>query len=99
MIVILCNSHEGALKAFNYFLYFLDVYYPSCIREIYDACYCVETDDDLRYIFVDWRLAPVFADMTPDLIEVNRFFEDWEIFCGERGNQNKDILEYFRKED
>lgn len=56
MIVILCNSFEEAQDSYDQFVSFLDSFEPWSIKETYNAAYCVETDDDLRYIFIDRRL-------------------------------------------
>lgn len=73
MIVILCPSFYDAMDAYDIFVSFLEHAEPFSIRRTYDSCYCVETDDDLRYIFTDYRLRNVFR--TPDTIDVDEFFE------------------------
>lgn len=74
MIVVLCNSFEDSKKAFEIFLNYLN--WECCvIKENYEACYCVETDDDLRYIFIDYRMKNIFDKMTPDFLDVEEFFE------------------------
>lgn len=73
MIVILCNSFEEAMDAYDMFLSFLEEFEPFSIRKTYRVCYCVETDDDLRYIFTDYRMEKIFD--SPDKIDVDRFFE------------------------
>lgn len=74
MIVVLCNSFEEVKDAFDIFLDFLE--WDCCeIQKIYHACYCVETDDDLRYIFIDHRMKNLFKNMAPDFLDVEEFFE------------------------
>lgn len=74
MIVILCPSFEDAIHAYDIFVSFLEDINPWAIKKTYNASYCVETDDDLRYIFTDYRLRNVFH--TPDKIDMEQFFED-----------------------
>lgn len=76
MIVVLCNSFEEAQESFYIFLDFLETYEPSSISKVFKPAYCVETDDDLRYIFVDYRFRNLFHSFcTPDIIEKDEFFE------------------------
>lgn len=76
MIVILCNDFEDAKDSYDMFVSFLEEYEPFSIRRTYDASYCVETDDDLRYIFIDHRLKSVFQNFDkPDEVGVDEFFE------------------------
>lgn len=76
MIVILCNSFEEAQDGYDMFVSFLEENEPWYIRTTYDASYCVETDDDLRYIFVDYRFEALFKTFdNPDVIEMDEFFE------------------------
>lgn len=81
MIVILCNSFETAKDGFEAFLGFLEEYEPQSISKVFKASYCVETDDDLRYIFVDRRFKPLFQTFDkPDEIELEQFFEGIDDF-------------------
>lgn len=75
MIVILCESWKAACKAYSLFLNFLEDNEPWSIKTIYNHTNCVETDDDLRYIFVDYRMQNVFNDLRPDIIYAQDFFE------------------------
>lgn len=80
MIVVLCDSFSSAQKAFDFFMCILECDYPGVIRRKYESELCVETDDDLRYIFVDWRMSEIFREMTPDIMDEEDFFEgleDW----------------------
>ena len=47
MIVILCDSFDDAKEAFEIFLDYLN-WECYVIKQNFKACYCVETDDDLR---------------------------------------------------
>lgn len=78
MIVVLCNSFWDVKDAYDCFVTFLEENEPWSIVETYDAAYCVETDDDLRFIFVDYRMQNLFKDMTPDYIDMVEFFEGLE---------------------
>lgn len=73
MIVILCNSFEDAKNGFDMFIDFLETYEPLHISRIFESSYCVETDDDLKYVFVDHRLKSLFLDC--DCVELGEFFE------------------------
>lgn len=76
IIVILCNSFEEAQDGYDIFVSFLEKYEPWSIRNTFNASYCVETDDDLRYIFVDHRLKSSFYTFDrPDEIWLEDFFE------------------------
>lgn len=76
MIVILCNSFEDAKDAYDCFVTFLENYEPFSIKRTFNASYCVETDDDLRYIFVDYRFEKLFQQFdTPDYVDMEEFFE------------------------
>lgn len=79
MIVVLCNSFEEAQFSYDIFVEFLDENHPWNIKCRHDAAYCVETDDDLKYVFVDYRFEHLFNKS--DVIDVNTFFEgitQWE---------------------
>lgn len=77
MIIIFCDSFEDAQFAYEAFIDFLEEYEPYRIKKAYDAAYCVETDDDLRFIFVDYRFKPLFHTFCrPDEISDIDFFKD-----------------------
>ena len=75
MIVILCESFKDAKEAFDIWLRILSWENPRSIRTIYKNSCCVETDDDLRYIFVDQRMRSVFDKMRPDILTAEKFFD------------------------
>lgn len=75
MIVVLCDSFQDAQDAFDVFVQFLEEVEPFSILEVYENCLCVDTDDDLRYVFVDYHLANEFSKMTPDILDADEFFE------------------------
>lgn len=76
MIAILCPSFAEAKDAFYMFLKAIQDVEPWRIQYIYDASYCVETDDDLRYIFTDYRLGALYSKiLKADLIDQDEFFE------------------------
>jgi hypothetical protein len=81
MIVILCGSFKEASKAFESFLDFLlyGDYTPEVTRVWVDSN-CVETDEDLRYIFVEHGYGKVFESMNADLIDICDFFEDFDAY-------------------
>lgn len=80
MIIILCDSWKDACDAYDCFLVFLEINEPFAIRKEFHYCNCVETFDDLRYIFIDYRVAKIFRDMKPDVIDVHDFFEGIEYY-------------------
>lgn len=75
MIVILCKSFKSACQAFQLFLEFLVDNEPWSIRNRFESVNCIETNDDLRYIFIDSRCAGVFEPITVDILTVQEFFE------------------------
>lgn len=55
---------------------FLETYEPLSISKVFEYSYCVETNDDLRYIFVDYRFSPLFHGLCrSDEIDMEEFFE------------------------
>lgn len=76
MIVILCDDFWQAVDRFHQFVEFISVFGHEEIVEMYDKAYCVITDADLKYVFVDWRLAPLFKDTEADIIDEGEFFEN-----------------------
>lgn len=76
MIIILCDSWIDATDAFNMFCSFLERYEPFMIQLDDRNSLRVITDDDLVYIFIDYRFKDVVADERTDVIEVDEFFED-----------------------
>lgn len=82
MIVILCDSFQDAQDSFDIFVQFLEEIEPFSIREVFEQCLCVDTDDDLRYVFIDYHLVNEFNKMTPDILDANEFFEDLEEYYG-----------------
>lgn len=73
MIVVLCSSFEEAQFAYGVFVEFLDGNYPWNIKHCHDAAYCVETDDNLKYVFVDYRFERLFNKS--DVVDVDELFE------------------------
>lgn len=80
MIVVLCDSFEDAQDGYDIFVSFLEDIDPFLIKKTCNASYCVETDDDLRYIFVDYRFRPLFQKFEEpvDEIDLDRFLNDIE---------------------
>lgn len=79
MIVVLCETFEDAKEAFGIFLNYLNwECYP--IKQNFEACYCVETDEDLRYIFIDYRMKNIFKDITTDFLDVEEFLDDFRSY-------------------
>lgn len=75
MIVILCDDFYQAVDRFYQFLEYLYIMECGEIRTVYEHAYCVETYSDLKYVFVDYRMADCF-DNRADLIGEAEFFEN-----------------------
>lgn len=78
MIVILCDSFQDAQDSYWLFLEYIEETMPSysIIRAI-DAALLIDTDDDIRYMFVSWRYqGSLFEDQNVEFIEKEVFFED-----------------------
>lgn len=76
MIVILCDNYKDAITAFNVFLDCIKYNTLSSVIKCWPEACCLETDDDLRYIFIDYRFKNLFNRHTPDFIDVEDFFMD-----------------------
>lgn len=75
---ILCNSFEGVRYAFSDFMDFLETFDPFLISKVYEYSYAIETVEDIRYIFIDYRFEPMFKRMKDTmLIGSDEFFEDF----------------------
>lgn len=76
MVLVLCDSFEDAQNGFGCFLDFLETYEPFSISKVFEFSYCVETDDDFRYIFIDRRMRKLFYSFDrPDEVELDDFFD------------------------
>lgn len=73
MIVILCESDEKAHDKFDLFMQVLIDNECDSITRIWPECCAVETDSDLKYIFVDHRMEPLFEKMGADIIDEDDF--------------------------
>lgn len=82
MIVILCSSFYRAVEAYQEFLDFIEWFDPYLIKKNYPHSYCIETEEDLRYIFVDYRMEDLFIKMKADIIDDDEFFQDMDILYG-----------------
>ena len=82
MIVILCDSYQDAQDSYWLFLEFMSETIPpwSAIRAI-DAALIIDTDDAIRYMFVNFRYQDlIFRDKNVEFVDRDSFFEDllWE---------------------
>lgn len=76
MTVIICNSFDQSRDAFSLFMDFLEKFDCFLIREVYEYSYSVETVENIRYIFADYRLENMFRNHgVSDFIDVEQFFE------------------------
>lgn len=80
MIVVLCDSFEEAVSAFKIFLDFLLNNEPWHRLKIFDYANMVETDDNLRYIFVSYEYSETFKNMKPDLVDLYDFLNGIDEF-------------------
>ena len=80
MIVIFCSSFAEAQEAYDLFINMLEENNPLCILETDPHMLTIETDDNLRYVFIDYNLLPLFEQLTPDILDVDTFFYDWETY-------------------
>lgn len=87
MIVVLCDSYYQAGEAYRAFLFYLyqDSNRKEEVSKTYPHCYCVETDVDFRYIFIDRRMKNSFSEKDCDFIDVEEFFEAVEDYYDEYG--------------
>lgn len=76
MIVVLCESFQHATDTFLYFLGMLEDW---TIKQVFLCSNCVETDDDLRYIFIDERYESLFEDKTDDIMYYEDFLDGMEV--------------------
>lgn len=76
MVVILCDSDRDAKNAFLEYLDILEYYDCTLIKNVYYSSYCIDTDEDLRYVFIYWRFRDLFKDSDPDYIWQGDFFEN-----------------------
>lgn len=73
MIAILCKDMWRAKQAFELFMQVLMDNEPYSITRVWSECNCVETDSDLKYIFIDYRMEPMFQKMKADIINEDEF--------------------------
>lgn len=76
MIVILCDSWQDAMDAYNCFLDFLEQNEPDHIDHCDSYGYYIQTDDDIRYIFTDYRWESTFEKiMGVEFVNSDQFFD------------------------
>lgn len=63
MFVILCNSFEEARSNFEDFISYLEECEPDSIVHIYKHSFGVDTDCDIRYVFIDYRMRGLFRNL------------------------------------
>ena len=76
MIIVVCNSHQDAHDAFDIFCSFCERYEPFMLTEIDRYSLRCVAEDDLIYIFIDYRFTEVLAKEEADIIDVDEFFEE-----------------------
>lgn len=78
MIVVLCDDWWEAINCYNAFIAFGKEVEPGWITECDRFSLMVRTDDDLCYIFIDYRFEKVFTEFCNpkyEFISSDRFFE------------------------
>lgn len=80
MIVILNTSYLDAQHHYDYFLWYLETFYPESIKRRYDEECCVELTDDLRYIFINRRYSKLFSKYRPDFVESSDFLSKLDLY-------------------
>lgn len=75
MIVVLCEDFDTAVLEFRYFLDFLNLC-AERVLHIYESANAVETDDNLRYIFIDHKFYKIFLPMKPDFVDIYDFIDE-----------------------
>lgn len=77
MVVIYCQNYQQAEQDFYYFLSILQQEESWTINQVFDNQLCVETDDDLRYLFVDPYLFTKYYnnEKENDIVEAEEFFD------------------------
>lgn len=76
MIAIICESFSMAKNDFWFFMTLLYQSEPWRVQRVWPNEYCVETDDDLRFIFIEKSMIPVFESLNADFIYSYDFFDD-----------------------
>lgn len=79
MIVILCPSMQDAIDAFDIFVESLCEWE---IQRCFESSLCVETTDDIKYLFIDERFEYRFDRFREDIVSVDEFLEDMEDWKG-----------------
>lgn len=74
MIVVLCESFRKAQDTFYEFVDALRDSGEWVIKEVWPSEYCVETDDDLRYIFIDEMYGHLFNPYKTDFVGADELF-------------------------
>lgn len=85
MIVVLCESFQEAKESFQYFLEYLNGYDSFLIKSVNRYANWIETIEDLKYVFIDYRFAKCYRDVGVDFIGHDCFFEDADFYyenCG-----------------
>ena len=74
VVIVMCDTWKDAQRAYKIYQELLDDNEPpSFIVERNDYCCCLQTDEDIRYIFVDRRMAKQFNQNLNDFIDVDMF--------------------------
>lgn len=77
MILILCASLLEAQDSFDLFIDYLERNEPWSIKEVWTHELCIETDENLRYIFINRKMRPYYEYLRPDVVDVTELFKGY----------------------
>lgn len=81
MTVVLCDSFDQAQSAFSIFMDFLEKFDCFLIDKVYESSYCVETVENIRYIFIDYRFENILRKHgATDIVNADEFLEGVSYF-------------------
>lgn len=60
IIVVLCDSFQDAKDGYDICVSWFEENEPFALKATYDSCWCFETDDDYRFIFVYYKMKSIF---------------------------------------
>lgn len=76
LILIICPSFEESQKAFISFLDYELNFDANLILRADKFSNSIDTDDDLRYVFIPYQFEHMFDDDMPDKVQMGDFFND-----------------------
>ena len=76
LVVILCDSYEECEQAYEIFKDWLEKHESWTIARCYDCDNGILTNDGYGYVFIDYRMANLFVDVTENITYVQEFFDE-----------------------